>query len=67
MELPFVDLIAHFCDLLEPRQLCRFHCRLAMDNGRSLPVEEFFPDRESFEPAVTIPRQPKSHTPEEPA
>lgn len=53
-----VGIIAHSCGVHEPRQLRRFHCRVVMDNGRSMPLDELFPDQvaveaENLEPPAT--------------
>ena len=39
-----IGIIAHSCGVREPRQLKRFHCRIVQDDGRSVPVDELFPD-----------------------
>jgi len=39
-----VGLIAHACGVGEPRLLCRFHARIVTQNGRSIPLNELFPD-----------------------
>ena len=39
-----VGMIAHSCGVLEPRQLRRFHCRVVQDNGKSIPLNEMYPD-----------------------
>ena len=45
-----VGIIAHSCGVLEPRQLRRMHCRVVQDNGRSVPLDEIYPDQISGEP-----------------
>ena len=40
-----VGIIAHSCGVKEPRQLRRFHCRVVQDNGKSVPLNELYPDR----------------------
>jgi len=42
-----VGIIAHSCGVREPRQLRRFHCRVVQDNGKSVPLNELYPDRSS--------------------
>ena len=37
-----VGVIAHSCGVTEPRQLKRFHARIVMDNGRSVPLDELY-------------------------
>ena len=39
-----VGIIAHSCGVREPRQLRRFHCRVVQDNGKSVPLDELYPD-----------------------
>jgi len=39
-----IGIIAHSCGVREPRQLKRFHCRIVQEAGRSIPVDELFPD-----------------------
>jgi len=39
-----IGIIAHSCGVREPRQLKRFHCRIVQDDGRSIPVNELYPD-----------------------
>ncbi|MGH8194874.1 MAG: FMN-binding glutamate synthase family protein [Woeseiaceae bacterium] len=39
-----VAVIAHSCGVAEPRRLRRFHCRVVMSNGRSVPLNELYPD-----------------------
>ncbi|MDH3634195.1 MAG: FMN-binding glutamate synthase family protein [Gammaproteobacteria bacterium] len=46
-----VGIIAHSCGVHEPRQLRRFHCRVVQDNGRSVPLDEIYPDQISVESA----------------
>lgn len=42
-----VGIIAHSCGVKEPRQLRRFHCRVVQDNGKSVPLNELYPDKSS--------------------
>ena len=39
-----VGVIAHSCGVKEPRRLRRFHCRMVQDDGRSIPLDELYPD-----------------------
>jgi glutamate synthase domain-containing protein 2 len=39
-----IGIIAHSCGVAEPRQLKRFHCRVVQANGRSIPLDELYPD-----------------------
>jgi len=41
-----VGMIAHSCGVPEPRRLKRFHCRVVQGNGKSMPLNEIFPDVE---------------------
>jgi glutamate synthase domain-containing protein 2 len=41
-----VGMIAHSCGVPSPRQLKRFHARLVTANGKSVPVNELYPDTE---------------------
>ncbi len=38
-----VGIIAHSCGVSAPRLLRRRHCRVVMEQGRSLPLEEIYP------------------------
>jgi glutamate synthase domain-containing protein 2 len=39
-----IGIIAHSCGVREPRRLRRFHCRIVQDDGRSVPLDEIYPD-----------------------
>jgi glutamate synthase domain-containing protein 2 len=39
-----IGTIAHSCGVFEPRQLRRYHCRIVQDDGRSIPMNELYPD-----------------------
>jgi glutamate synthase domain-containing protein 2 len=41
-----IGIIAHSCGVPEPRRLKRFHCRIVQDDGRSIPLNELYPDVE---------------------
>jgi glutamate synthase domain-containing protein 2 len=41
-----IGTIAHSCGVAEPRQLRRFHCRIVQDDGRSVPLDQLYPDVE---------------------
>lgn len=37
-----VEIIAHSCGVLEPRELERKHCRQVMEDGRSVPLDQLY-------------------------
>ena len=39
-----VGIIAHSCGVPEPRRLRRHHCRIVPPDGRSVPLDERYPD-----------------------
>jgi glutamate synthase domain-containing protein 2 len=39
-----IGIIAHSCGVPEPRRLRRFHCRIVQDDGRSIPMDEIYPE-----------------------
>lgn len=39
-----VGIIAHSCGVKEPRELKRYHARCVMDNGKSVALNELWPD-----------------------
>ena len=39
-----IGTIAHSCGVTEPRGLRRFHCRIVQEDGRSIPLNELYPD-----------------------
>jgi glutamate synthase domain-containing protein 2 len=39
-----VGIIAHSCGVPESRRLKRFHCRVVQANGKSVPLNEIYPD-----------------------
>ncbi|WP_437440777.1 FMN-binding glutamate synthase family protein [Ruegeria arenilitoris] len=39
-----IGIIAHSCGVAEPRLLRRHHARLVLENGRSLPMSELYPE-----------------------
>ncbi|WP_171102000.1 FMN-binding glutamate synthase family protein [Ruegeria sp. HKCCD7255] len=41
-----VGIIAHSCGVSEPRQLKRYHARIVLDNGRSVSMDELYPEPE---------------------
>ena len=42
-----IGIIAHSCGVPEPRRLKRFHCRVVQDDGRSIPLDELYPEVQS--------------------
>ncbi len=47
-----VGLIAHACGVREPRELRRFHCRVVQNDGRSVSLDEMYPDVAPVDAAV---------------
>ena len=39
-----IGTIAHSCGVHEPRRLRRHHCRIVQENGRSVPLDELYPN-----------------------
>jgi glutamate synthase domain-containing protein 2 len=39
-----LEIIAHSCGVSEPRQLNRSHCRIVMENGKSIPLSALYPE-----------------------
>ena len=39
-----IAIIAHSCGVTEPRQLGREHCRIVLPGGRSVPLDELYPE-----------------------
>ena len=39
-----VGIIAHSCGVKEPRLLCRFHARMVRPDGKSVPLNELYPE-----------------------
>ncbi len=46
-----IGIIAHACGVPEPRRLRRYHCRIVQEDGRSIPLNELYPDVEAKQPA----------------
>ncbi|MGI9219818.1 MAG: FMN-binding glutamate synthase family protein [Woeseiaceae bacterium] len=42
-----IGIIAHSCGVPEPRRLKRFHCRIVQSDGRSIALDELYPEVES--------------------
>lgn len=42
-----VGIIAHSCGVAEPRLLKRYHARTVLDNGRSVSLDELYPEPEA--------------------
>ncbi|MGI9237086.1 MAG: FMN-binding glutamate synthase family protein [Woeseiaceae bacterium] len=47
-----IGTIAHSCGVAEPRQLRRYHCRIVREDGRSIPLNELYPDVASSDRAA---------------
>ena len=45
-----VGIIAHSCGVRSPRALRRFHARVVMADGRSVPLDELFPEKTTSRP-----------------
>lgn len=41
-----IGVIAHSCGVAEPRGLRRYHCRIVQSNGRSVPLDDIYPEVE---------------------
>ena len=39
-----IEVIAHSCGVPEPRRLKRMHCRVVMEDGKSVPLDTLYPD-----------------------
>ncbi len=39
-----VGIIAHSCGVSSPRHLRRMHCRVVQEDGRSIPLDQFYPE-----------------------
>jgi glutamate synthase domain-containing protein 2 len=39
-----VGVIAHSCGVSNPRAFRRYHCRIVQADGRSIPMNELYPD-----------------------
>ena len=42
-----IGTIAHSCGVPQPNRLQRFHCRIVQENGRSIPLDELYPEMSS--------------------
>ncbi|MDE0004444.1 MAG: FMN-binding glutamate synthase family protein [Rhodospirillaceae bacterium] len=45
-----IEIIAHSCGVREPRRLRRYHCRIVTETGRSVPLDELYPNVTQTEP-----------------
>lgn len=45
-----IEIIAHSCGVREPRRLRRYHCRIVTETGRSVPLDELYPNVPPTEP-----------------
>lgn len=50
-----VGIIAHSRGVKQPRQLRRFHCRVVMDDGHSISLDELYPDQPGASTAAVEP------------
>jgi len=51
-----VGVIAHSCGVSNPRLLRRFHARMVMQNGQSIPLDELYPEpKEAGAPTTQAP------------
>jgi hypothetical protein len=39
-----VGMIAHACGVNEARELRRFHARMVLDNGKSIALDQLYPE-----------------------
>jgi glutamate synthase domain-containing protein 2 len=39
-----LNVITHICGVPEPRRLQRLHCRIVTESGRSVPMDELYPN-----------------------
>lgn len=39
-----VGIISHSCGVSEPRELRRYHARMVVESGRTMPLDQLFPD-----------------------
>ncbi|MDX1509068.1 MAG: FMN-binding glutamate synthase family protein, partial [Woeseiaceae bacterium] len=42
-----IGVIAHSCGVREPRGLRRYHCRIVQEDGKSVPLDELYPEVQS--------------------
>lgn len=49
-----VGIIAHACGVREPRQLRRYHARIVMADGRSVPLDTLYPDHQPTTPDKVV-------------
>ncbi len=48
-----VCMLAHSCGVAEPRRLRRHHCRIVMADGRSVPLNDLYPEAQN---RVSVPK-----------
>ena len=53
-----VGAIARSCGVPHPRALKRYHCRIVQANGRSIPLDELYPEAQPAAAAVSASRLP---------
>ncbi len=49
-----LGVIAHACGVPEPRKLKRMHCRIVLENGRSVPMDELYPPAPAMDVAAEV-------------
>ena len=49
-----LGVIAHSCGVPEPRRLQRFHCRVVVPDGRSVPLDQLYPPAATREPNAAV-------------
>ncbi len=52
-----VGVIAHSCGVANPRELRRFHARIVQNNGKSIPLNELYPEAQLRPEQATASRQ----------
>ena len=57
-----VEVIAHSCGVPEPRRLKRYHLRIVQDNGKSVPMDELYPEPDTLPEYTQNESEKKSST-----
>ena len=58
-----VAIIAHSCGVTEPRHLRRNHCRMVQSNGRSVPLDQLYPEHRTQDGRPTNNRRTAENQP----